>query len=431
MRTSVRRLAGLTVLAFSLVTSLVVAAPANAASVRTFEVTVTNLTEGQLFTPPVVATHRRQVAIFEVGAPASPGLQSVAENGGVPDLVAELTGNTHVDAVEVAGAGPLAPGSSVTITMDVSNKGKVLSLASMLICSNDGFAGIDSIKLPRRPGQKITAYGDAYDAGTEINTEDYDDLVPPCDGSGATGMSDPLLAEGGVVMPHAGIVGGADLSPGIHGWTDPVVKITVQRIDRLNEYEVTVTNLTGSQLFTPPVAATHRGTRGIFDVGSAASFGLQQVAENGGVPDLVGELNGNRAVSRVAVGSAGPLAAGDSVTFTILSTRKAFRFSLASMLICSNDGFAGIDSIRLPRHVGDSVMAYGDAYDAGTEVNTEAYADLVPPCDGMGMTGMSDPLLAEGGVVHPHAGIVGGADLSPGVHGWSDPVVEVTIERVG
>jgi hypothetical protein len=45
-------------------------------------------------------------------------------------------------------------------------------------------------------------------------------------------------------------------------------------------------------------------------------------------------------------------------------------------------------------------------------------------------TGMSNPALAEGGVIHHHLGIEGGADLLPEVHGWTDPVTLVTITRV-
>jgi hypothetical protein len=44
-----------------------------------------------------------------------------------------------------------------------------------------------------------------------------------------TGVSDPALAEGGVIQHHAGIEGGSDLDPAIHGWTDPVARIRVKR----------------------------------------------------------------------------------------------------------------------------------------------------------------------------------------------------------
>jgi hypothetical protein len=77
-------------------------------------------------------------------------------------------------------------------------------------------------------------------------------------------------------------------------------------------------------------------------------------------------------------------------------------------------------------------------YDAGTERNTEDFADIVPPCQslvgvssGEAGTGTSDPALAEGAVIHHHPGIAGGADLLTAVHGWTDPVAEITVERVG
>jgi hypothetical protein len=78
-------------------------------------------------------------------------------------------------------------------------------------------------------------------------------------------------------------------------------------------------------------------------------------------------------------------------------------------------------------------------YDAGTEINTEDFADIVPPCQGLigvssgeAGTGVSNPALAEGGVIHHHAGIQGGADLVPAVHGWDvdEPVAEITVERI-
>jgi hypothetical protein len=44
-------------------------------------------------------------------------------------------------------------------------------------------------------------------------------------------MSNPLLAEDGIVIPHAGINGGADLLPEVHNWSDPVTKIEIERVD--------------------------------------------------------------------------------------------------------------------------------------------------------------------------------------------------------
>lgn len=198
-------------------------------------------------------------------------------------------------------------------------------------------------------------------------------------------------------------------------------------------YQVTVTNITtgGSQIMTPFVVATHQGSFNLFQNGHAASNGVQQVAENGAVPVLVAELEANSKVGDVAVAApdAGPpVFAGQSVTTFVTSAAGDRKLSVLGMLICSNDGFGGVNRVDLPAK--GSVTYFGRAYDAGTEINTEAYEDLVPPCDGSGQTGMTNPDLAENGTVHIHDGIQGIADLNVGSHGWSGPVIEVEIELI-
>ena len=49
------------------------------------------------------------------------------------------------------------------------------------------------------------------------------------------------------------------------------------------------------------------------------------------------------------------------------------------MLIYTNDGFAGLDAVRLPTRVGDSEVVNAGSYDAGTELNTEVFAGIVLP----------------------------------------------------
>lgn len=395
----------------------------------TYRVTVENLTDNQTLTPVVAATHKSSFRLFKTGRAASNGVQQLAENGGVPVLADELASNGRVEAVEVIGTAPLAPGTAATGLISTDRHHRRLSLASMLICTNDGFAGRSSMRLPGSVGHERTFYARAYDAGTEVNTEAYVDLVPPCDSAGGSEMSNPDLAENGVVRRHAGIVGGiGDLTDADHGWDDPVMKITIERV---RTYEVTVFNLTGGQPLTPTVFATHARWQGIFDEGRAASNGVQQLAENGGVPVLAGELAGANGVGTVAVVGDVPIGPGGSATTEVVVDDRYRRASLAGMLVCSNDGFGGVDSLRLPKWIGEATTVYGEAYDAGTEINTEAYVDLVEPCDNAGGSGMSDPLLAENSVVRVHDGIMGGSDLMPDVHGWDGSVIKVTIERTG
>ncbi|VAV95822.1 hypothetical protein MNBD_ACTINO01-106 [hydrothermal vent metagenome] len=410
------------------------AAPASAhddenETATTYRVTVENLTENQTLTPAVVAAHEASFKLFTRNRPASNGLAQLAENGGVPVLVDELSTNDEVGDVAVAGSAPIPPGQTASTLITTTGEYGPISVAAMLICTNDGFAGISGAKVSDRRAE-TTRYGRAYDAGTEINTQSFVDLVPPCSNStSGTGTSNPDLAENGTVQRHRGITETGDLSPATHGWDDPVIKVTIERVAT---YEITVTNVTSGQPITPAVFAVHNGRHELFGKGHPASNGLQQLAENGGVPVLAQEVTANSAVVASTVIGAAPLAPGTSASATIEVTGRVTRFSLAAMLVCTNDGFGGIDGKKLPTRIGDERHYNARAYDAGTEINTENFSDLVPPCDGDPTTGtgMSNPDLAEGATVQHHHGIGGVGDLTS-VHEWSGPVLEITIERIG
>ncbi len=208
----------------------VAASPAAGQQNVTYNVTIENLTSGQPFTPPVVAAHTSGIDVFEVGQAASAEVLAIAENGNNDPLVALLGGSA--DVLDLAsGTAPVKPGESATITV-AAPAGSLLSVVFMLICTNDGFSGFDSRTLLASGSDTVDR--DAYDAGTENNTEDFADIVPPCQdligvssADAGTGESDAALAEGGVITAHAGIQGGTDLTVADHGWTDPVARITV------------------------------------------------------------------------------------------------------------------------------------------------------------------------------------------------------------
>jgi Spondin_N len=219
--------------------------------------------------------------------------------------------------------------------------------------------------------------------------------------------------------------------------------------DRADTFEVTFTDLTSGQPLTPAVAATHRSSNELFRVGDAASFGLKEIAENGNNAPMLARLGADGDVSDadqapggplVPAGSPGDAMFGQSTTFTLTADRGARRLSLAAMLICTNDGFTGVNSLRLPTRVGDSVTVETMAYDAGTEANTEDFADMVPPCqDLIGVstgepgTDKSDPALAQNDVIRHHTGITGRRDLVGDVHGWdvNAPVARITVAATG
>ena len=209
---------------------------------KTYRVTITNLTAGQPFSPPVLVTHTNKTRIFAVGETSSAEIRAIAENGDNKPLLMALRNDVEVHDV-VEGNAPLVPANNPgetmfdsTETYEITTRGKAryLSIANMLICTNDGFTGLDSVRLP---SQKMTLYSAAYDARSERNTEDFADLVPPCQGligvmsdDEGVGMSNPDLAEEGIVIPHVGILGGFDLVQDVHAWGDPVARIEIERV---------------------------------------------------------------------------------------------------------------------------------------------------------------------------------------------------------
>ena len=210
-------------------------------------------------------------------------------------------------------------------------------------------------------------------------------------------------------------------------------------------YRVTITNLASGQPQTPPVVVLHNASTSIVEAGAPASEGIRQLAENGNPQVLLDALARDKRVGGVAVGEH-PIVSGgipgaaevpSFISIEVSGDRKANRISIASMLICTNDGFSIVHDAKLPRKIGQSAVLYSDAYDAGTEINTEAFADLVPPCQGLvGVTGdaegvgMSNPELAEGGVVSPHPGVAGETDLDAGTHAVAENPALIVVERI-
>ena len=192
-----------------------------------YEVTVTNLTKDQVLSPPVVATHRKTVAFFALGEPALDELVLVAEDGmGGP--LADLL-NTLPEVYEaIATTDPVPPGDSVTFDIESRGRFDQLSLAGMLVNTNDAFAAVDTVALPRGRNRSVAYYASAYDAGSEANNEHCDFIPGPACG-GAPNERDTDSAEGFVYV-HSGVHGIGDLDPAQHDWRNPVAKIVVKRV---------------------------------------------------------------------------------------------------------------------------------------------------------------------------------------------------------
>jgi hypothetical protein len=208
--------------------------PARAQSAARYRVTVTNLTRGQTFTPILVATHSTATRIFAPGTAASPQLQVLAEDGDTAMLAALLRGMATTVGEVVTGAPPLAglqtPGT--TRTYDISGGGTFthLSLAAMLIPTNDGFVGANSVMLPSG-FDPIVVDLLAYDSGTEVNDELCASIPGPgfteCGGPGGGGR--PGGGEGAITV-HNGMHGVGTMSAPLRDWRGPVARLTIVRV---------------------------------------------------------------------------------------------------------------------------------------------------------------------------------------------------------
>jgi len=186
-----------------------------------YEVTITNLTYNQVFSPSLVVSHRPNIRLFKVGEAASEGIAIMAEAGDVSAIVASVDGDRRVRGAGVT-EGPLLPGQSTTITIP-ANGGSRVSLVSMLVNTNDAFYAVNSAVAPRARRSR-TLYPIAYDAGSEINDEFCSNIPgPACGGVGSS------AADGeGFIHVHRGLHGIGDLSAAVYDWRNPVAKVIVR-----------------------------------------------------------------------------------------------------------------------------------------------------------------------------------------------------------
>jgi hypothetical protein len=202
---------------------LLIAGGGEASADGEIAVTITNLTRAQPLSPPVVAAHSANgPQLFVAGQPASAELAMVAQDAINGPLVSLLEGDPEVADVQ-QGAAPIPPGGSDTVLVDAPSSFRLVSLASMLVNTNDAFIGIQHIAAPRTG--VTTLFVPAWDAGSEVNDEDCENIPgPACGDTDQSGQP-----EDGFVHIHNGVHGGADLDPAVHDWRNPVARIDIRR----------------------------------------------------------------------------------------------------------------------------------------------------------------------------------------------------------
>jgi hypothetical protein len=211
-------------------------------SAQNFTVAITNLTHGIYFTPLLVTATPSTTHLFTPGLAASANLQAMAEGGDTAGLQTDLM--AVAADVAIANTTPMAPGTTVTATFtNTSAANTHLSIVGMLLPTNDGFVGLDSLMIPTSAGS-YTFFLNAYDAGTEANNELVvvgsgapNTLGVPADpgaanGTGGTGVA--AVDSNTTVHIHRGIIGDtnavggiSDLDTTVHRWLNPVAQIVV------------------------------------------------------------------------------------------------------------------------------------------------------------------------------------------------------------
>lgn len=192
---------------------------------RTYEVTITNLTEGESFTPFLVVSHRSGHPLFTLGQPASAELATLAEGGDTAPLASALSSMAGVGSMATS-SGLLAPGKSVTIDIKAGGRFDHLSLAAMMVPTNDGFVSVQNVALPQgRHTRELSA--PAYDAGAEANDELCAHIPGPV--CGGEGVSQGITGVGYVHI-HSGIHGVGDLNPALYDWRNPVARVVIRAV---------------------------------------------------------------------------------------------------------------------------------------------------------------------------------------------------------
>lgn len=210
-----------------------------ASSAVRYEITLTNLTVGQPLSPMVVLLHHEGYRLFEIGESASEALERLAEGAETEALIRLAQGSAAVVSAEVLNAAPLGPGRSASRTIELSSaeatRGLHLSAATMLVNTNDAFAGLAGHAIGSLAASELLRLDMlSYDSGTEANNELAAQFPGPAGGGEGFNVKRDDLADR--VHVHAGVVTADDGLPSsalreIHRWDHPAARLTIRRLN--------------------------------------------------------------------------------------------------------------------------------------------------------------------------------------------------------
>ena len=189
-------------------------------------VTVINLAKGQILTPAVFYTHNPEAPpLFVPGEPASLELASLAETGSTGGLMNRLRaeGPTVLSVERLSRF--IRPGNSASIDIRFDADHRLVSSASMIEMTNDGFISLVSAEIPCAGVKTYLLEG--WDAGSEANSELCAHVPAPCPTPRRSGACSVRGREG-FVHVHGGVHGCGGFPPEIYDWRNPIAKITIE-----------------------------------------------------------------------------------------------------------------------------------------------------------------------------------------------------------
>ncbi len=194
-----------------------------------YQISVSNITHGQPMSPVTVVLHN-DGQLWSIGEPASAALELLAESGDGSDLLS--LGMVLASGV---GDGVLMPGLTQSIMVtSVDVVPSHLSLATMLVNTNDAFTGVNAMSLTNLAvGESISMLTSSYDSGTEKNSELVTTIPGPAGGGeGFNAQRDDV----DFVAMHPGVVSQDDglAQSGLtnaHRFDNPTLRVTVTRME--------------------------------------------------------------------------------------------------------------------------------------------------------------------------------------------------------
>jgi len=202
-----------------------------------FTISITNLTNARPLSPVALVAHDSIYSYFRVGEPATAELELLAESGDNTDLIAAATADSNVITTR-QGAGVIPPGGTESFDLSIAANqvtGARISLATMLVNTNDAFTGLNGLPIASLSAGEVLGFtAIAYDAGTEDDTEAAATIPGPAGGGEGFNVArddraDFVTMHSGAVTADDGLASSALTSQ--HRFLNPVARIEVMRIN--------------------------------------------------------------------------------------------------------------------------------------------------------------------------------------------------------